>query len=46
MIPGLHVNMEVVVIGQIKNIGKISNTLLLKRLVLDLNYLLFILKVD
>lgn len=43
MIPGLHVNMEVVVIGQIKNIGKISNTLLLKRLVLDLNYLLFIL---
>lgn len=46
MIPELHVNMEVVVIGQIKNIGKISNTLLLKRLVLDLNYLLFILKVD
>lgn len=46
MIPGLRVNMEVVVIGQIKNIGKILNTLLLKRLVLDLNYLLFILKVD
>lgn len=46
MIPGLHVNMEVVVIGKIKNIGKISNTLLPKRLVFDLNYLLVILKVD